>query len=143
MVFIYSVAEIAHICGVSVQTIYKQIKSFTPEELNLYLNQVETKFKQITPEGLQYFKSIYCISEDKEDKNDYSGTQNDTIHETVDEDIILLLTEQLRIKDKQIEMLMEQNRNFQVLLKAEQDKLLPPVKETILERFLRRIKGNK
>jgi transposase len=140
VVFIYSVAEIAHICGVSVQTIYKQIKSFTPEELNLYLNQVETKFKQITPEGLQYFKSIYCISEDKDDCSD---TQYNTIHDTADENIILLLTEQLRIKDKQIEVLMEQNRNFQVLLKAEQDKLLPPVKETILERFLRRIRGDR
>lgn len=138
VIFIYSVAEIAHICGVSVQSIYKQIKLFTPEELNLYLNQVETKFKQITPEGLQYFKSFYHVNE-----SNNSDTYSDTVNDTTNEDVILLLTEQLRIKDKQIEMLLEQNRNFQVLLKAEQDKILPLANETILGRFLRRIKGNR
>ena len=123
---IFTVAEVAQICGVSVQMIHKRIKAFNPDELNLYLNQVETRFKRITPDGLLYFKSIYGISDEP---------KSDNKNNSADNDIIALLTEQLRIKDEQIATLMEQNRNFQVLLKAEQDKQLPPPKIPLIKRL--------
>lgn len=126
MIVILTVAEVAEICGVSVQMIHKRIKAFTPDELNLYLNQVETRFKQITPEGLLYFKSVYGISTEPKTENKKNSA---------DSDIVALLTEQLRIKDEQISTLMEQNRNFQILLKAEQDKQLPPPKIPLLKRL--------
>lgn len=126
---IVKVSEVAKICGVSVQTIYKKINSFSSDEFKLYLNQVETRFKEVTPEGLRYFKSLYSIiDEPKKENNNVSA----------DNEVIELLKEQLRIKDEQIATLMEQNRNFQVLLKAEQDKLLPPPKTPFIMRLFGR-----
>ena len=123
---IVKVSELAKICGVSVQTIYKKINSFTSDEFKLYLNQVETRFKEVTPEGLRYFKSLYGITDEPIKENNNVSTDNEVIE---------LLKEQLRIKDEQIATLMEQNRNFQVLLKAEQDKLLPPPKTPFIKRL--------
>ena len=126
---IIKVSEVAEICGVSAQMIHKRIKSFTSDELKLYLNQVETRFKEITPEGLRYFKSLYGITDEPiKDNNNVSA----------DNEVIELLKEQLRIKDEQIATLMEQNRNFQVLLKTEQDKLLLPPKTPLIKRLFGR-----
>lgn len=126
---IVKVSELAKICGVSVQTIYKKINSFTSDEFKLYLNQVETRFKEVTPEGLRYFKSLYGITDEPKKENNNVSADNE---------VIVLLKEQLRIKDEQIATLMEQNRNFQVLLKAEQDKLLPPPKTPLIKRLFGR-----
>lgn len=126
---IVKVSEVAEICGVSAQMIHKRIKSFTSDELKLYLNQVETRFKEITPEGLRYFKSLYGITDEPKKENNNVSADNEVIE---------LLKEQLRIKDEQIATLMEQNRNFQVLLKAEQDKLLPPSKTPFIKRLFGR-----
>lgn len=126
---IVKVSEVAEICGVSAQMIHKRIKSFTSDELKLYLNQVETRFKEITPEGLRYFKSLYGITDEPKKENNNVSADNEVIE---------LLKEQLRIKDEQIATLMEQNRNFQVLLKAEQDKLLPPPKTPFIKRLFGR-----
>ena len=126
MIVILTVAEVAEICGVSVQMIHKRIKALTSDELNLYLNQVDTKVKQITPQGLLYFKKIYGISNEPYIENKGGSFDND---------IIALLKEQLRVKDEQIATLMEQNRNFQVLLKVEQEKQLPSSKVSFLKRL--------
>ena len=123
---IVKVSEVAKICGVSVQMIYKKINSFTSNEVKLYLNQDETRFKEVTPEGLCYFKTLYGIIDEPKKENDNISS---------DSEVIDLLKEQLRIKDEQIAMLLEQNRNFQVLLKAEQDKLLPSPKSSFIKRF--------
>ena len=123
---IAKVSDVAKICGVSVQTIYKKINSFTSDEFKLYLNQVERGSKEVTPEGLRYFKSLYgIIDEIKKENNNVSS----------DNEVIELLKEQLRIKDEQISTLLEQNRNFQVLLKSEQDKLLPSPKTSFIRRL--------
>nr|CDL66269.1 unnamed protein product [uncultured bacterium] len=127
---IVKVSEVAKICGVSVQTIYKKINSFSSDEFKRYLNQVETRFKEVTPEGLKYFKALYNIIDEPIKENDIVSADNEVID---------ILKEQLRIKDEQIAMLLEQNRNYQVLLKNEQDKLLPPSKIP----FFKRIFGRK
>ena len=122
---IVKVSEVAKICGVSVQTIYKKINSFSSDEFKRYLNQVETRFKEVTPEGLKYFKALYNIIDEPIKENDIVSADNEVID---------ILKEQLRIKDEQIAMLLEQNRNYQVLLKNEQDKLLPPSKIPFFKR---------
>ena len=127
---IVKVSEVAKICGVSVQTIYKKINSFSSDEFKRYLNQVETRFKEVTPEGLKYFKALYNIIDEPIKENDIVSADNEVID---------ILKEQLRIKDEQIAMLLEQNRNYQVLLKNEQDQLLPPSKIP----FFKRIFGRK
>ena len=127
---IVKVSEVAKICGVSVQTIYKKINSFSSDEFKRYLNQVETRFKEVTPEGLKYVKALYNIIDEPIKENDIVSADNEVID---------ILKEQLRIKDEQIAMLLEQNRNYQVLLKNEQDKLLPPSKIP----FFKRIFGRK
>ena len=127
---IVKVSEVAKICGVSVQTIYKKINSFSSDEFKRYLNQVETRFKEVTPEGLKYFKALYNIIDEPIKENDIVSADNEVID---------ILKEQLRIKDEQIAMLLEQNRNYQVLLKNVQDKLLPPSKIP----FFKRIFGRK
>ena len=111
---IVKVSEVAKICGVSLQTIYKKINSFSSDEFKRYLNQVETRFKEVTPEGLIYFKNLYgIIDEPKKENNNVSA----------DNEVIDILKEQLRIKDEQIAMLLEQNRNYQVLLKNIKEQL--------------------
>lgn len=130
---IVKVSEVAKICGVSSQMIYKKINSFSSDEFKLYLNQVETRFKEITPEGLQYFKTLYGVCDEPKKEND---------NVSADSNIIEILKEQIRIKDEQIAMLLEQNRNYQVLLKTEQDKLLPPPKTPFIKRLFSR-KDNK
>lgn len=96
------------------------------EKYVVFLKPNETKLKQVSKQGLLYFKSVY-------------GVIDDSIREDAaissDSEVIELLKEQLRIKDEQIATLLEQNRNFQVLLKAEQDKLLPPPKSSFIKRF--------
>lgn len=102
------------------------------EKYVVFLKPNETKMKQVSKQGLLYFKSVYGVV-------DYSiredAAEKDNNNRSSDSEVIELLKEQLRIKDEQIATLLEQNRNFQVLLKAEQDKLLSPPKSSFIKRF--------
>ena len=82
---------------------------------------------------MRYFKSVYGITDEPHEE-----TKKDS-NNSADSEVIAILKEQIRIKDEQIAMLMEQNRNFQVLLhKAEEVKALPEVKKSFLSRLLGR-----
>ena len=123
MVFaIVTVQEMAKICGVSEQSIYKRIRQFNQEELNQFVNFIKPRGKRITSDGVRYFKSFYGVADEPQQ-----------------EEVKQILKEELRIKNEQIAMLMEQNRNFQVLLhKAEEVKALPEVKKSFLSRLFSR-----
>ena len=124
----YKVSEVAQIVGVSTAAIYKELK------------RVDTKFttidngkKRVTEDGLRYFQERYRVK----------GLSK------ANDDIVRSLLAQLEEKDRQIAeyqnqntMLIEQARNFQVLLKTEQDKvlLLAQKKPRLLQRLLRRKK---
>ena len=112
--FIYTVSDVASICNVSSQSINKRIRNFSDDQKSKFLVALkpdETRQKLINEDGLLYFKSVYHVS----DVSDSSGLS--------DHDLIVFLKDQIRIKDEQIEMLMDQNRNFQILLKSEQDRV--------------------
>ena len=129
MIYIYTVQKVALLLGKSDKTIYRYINKLPNDILSDILimrvgeNGKETK--HFTEKGFKTFCEYFNFSIP-------NVHQNNNI---ADNDIIALLTEQLKIKDEQIALLIEQNRNFQVLLKAEQDKQLPPPKIPLIKRL--------
>ena len=124
----YKVSEVAQIVGVSTAAIYKELKRVD----NKFIT-VDNGKKRVTEDGLRYFQERYRVKE--------PSRAND--------DIVRSLLAQLEEKDRQIAehqnqntMLIEQARNFQVLLKTEQDKvlLLAQKKPWLLQRLLSRKK---
>lgn len=124
----YKVSEVAQIVGVSTAAIYKELKRVD----NKFIT-VDNGKKRVTEDGLRYFQERYRVKE--------PSRAND--------DIVRSLLAQLEEKDRQIAeyqnqntMLIEQARNFQVLLKTEQDKvlLLAQKKSWLLQRLLSRKK---
>lgn len=128
MFYIFTVAEVAEICGVTSQSINKRIKKLSTEQLEKYvifLKPNETKLKQVSKQGLLYFKSVYGVI-DEPITDDTAEKENA---------VVSALIEQLRIKDEQIAMLMEQNRNYQVLLQGQQVLSLPEKKRPFFKRL--------
>lgn len=140
--YIFTVAEVAEICGVTSQSINKRIKNMSAEQLEKYvvfLKPNETKLKQVSKQGLLYFKSVYGVI-DEPITDDTAEKENA---------VVSALIEQLKQKDiqlaeqaKQIEMLMEQAKNFQVLLQAQQVLSLPAPKQSIFKRLFGRKDDN-
>lgn len=124
----YKVSEVAKIVGVTQSAVYKVIK-----QLNGQYVSVEQGRTMITEDGLLYFRERFRSKEDKESE------QNSDIVQA----LFSQLKEkdrQLAEKDKQIAQLIEQSRNFQILLKTEQDKIMVVTKEKprLLAKFFRR-----
>lgn len=124
----YKVSEVAQIVGVSTAAIYKELKRVDNKFITVYNGK-----KRVTEDGLRYFQERYRVKE--------PSRAND--------DIVRSLLAQLEEKDRQIAeyqnqntMLIEQARNFQVLIKTEQDKvlLLAQKKPWLLQRLLSRKK---
>ena len=95
----------------------------------------ETKLKQVSKHGLLYFKSVYGVI-DEPITEDTAEKENA---------VVSALIEQLKQKDiqlaeqaKQIEMLMEQAKNFQVLLQGQQVLSLPEKKRPFFKRLFSR-----
>lgn len=141
---IYTTREIADYCGVSVQTINKHIRNFTEIELETFvyfLKPNETKNKRITEKGFQYFKSYYSVNSSfKSSVNDFC---DNSIIETLQNQIkskdeqIKVLNEQLQNSNNIINSLLEQNKNYQVLLQGQQVLSLP--KKSILKRLFGKV----
>ena len=124
----YKVSEVAQIVGVSTAAIYKELK-----RVDNKFTTIDNGKKHVTEDGLRYFQERYRVK----------GLSK------ANDDIVRSLLAQLEEKDRQIAeyqnqntMLIEQARNFQVLLKTEQDKvlLLAQKKPRLLQRLLRRKK---
>lgn len=137
VIFIYTVSDIASICNVSTQAINKRIRNFSDEQRSMFLVGLKpdgTKQKLINEDGLNYFKSVYHVFDSSDSSDAFDAADSSSEHE-----LIVFLQNQIRIKDEQIEQLMEQNRNFQVLLKSEQDRYLSKPRVS----FVRRLFGHK
>lgn len=117
----FTVSEVAKIIGKSRQTVYKLCK-----EIDSKYYTYETGSLQITDLGLEYFKDRFC-----NDSADNNSVIDSLLEQLRQKDL------QLAEKDKQIDQLLEQSRNFQVLLRAEQDKNLSalPARSGFWSRF--------
>lgn len=139
MLYIFTVSEVAEICGVTSQSINKRIKNMSAEQLENYvvfLKPNETKLKQVSTQGLLYFKSVYGVNNEPIADEDTEEKENT---------VVSALIEQLKQKDiqlaeqsKQIEMLMEQAKNFQILLQGQQVLSLPEKKKSFFGRLFSR-----
>lgn len=116
---LYKVKEVAFQCGVSTAAIYKELKRID-NEFTTVVNGVTC----MNEDGLQYFLERFGSSA--------SASSND--------ELVSSLLRQLEEKDKQIARLMDQARNFQLLIKAEQDKLflMAKPKQSFLQWLFRR-----
>lgn len=99
------------------------------EKYVLFLKPNETKLKQVSKQGLLYFKSVYGVI-------DEPITETQTAKK--EDEVIEILKEQLRIKDAQIATLMEQNRNYQILLQGQQVLSLSEKKKPFFKRLFNR-----
>lgn len=106
------------------------------EKYVVFLKPNETKLKQVSKQGLLYFKSVYGIINEPIAVEDTAEKENA---------VVSALIEQLKQKDiqlaeqaKQIEMLMEQAKNYQVLLQGQQVLSLPEKKRPFFKRLFSR-----
>lgn len=125
----YKVSEVAKIAGVTQSAVYKAIK-----QMNGQYVSVENGRTMITDEGLEYLQKRFKAKEEPEQKYDIVRA------------LMLQLEEkdrQLAEKDRQIAQLIEQSKNYQILLKTEQDKMVIVAQEKpkLLARLFHKEKG--
>ena len=106
----YKVSEAAKIAGVTQSAVYKAIK-----RLNGQYVSVEQGRTMITDDGLEYLKERFKSKEEPEQKYDIVHALMSQLEEK---------DRQLAEKDRQIAQLIEQSKNYQILLKTEQDKMI-------------------
>lgn len=106
----YKVSEVAKIVGVTQSAVYKAIK-----QLNGQYVSVENGRTMVTDEGLEYLKERFKSKENPEQQYDIVRALISQLEEK---------DRQLAEKDRQIAQLIEQSKNFQILLKTEQDKMV-------------------
>lgn len=106
----YKVSEVAKIAGVTQSAVYKAIK-----QMNGQFVSVENGRTMITDEGLRYLQERFKAKEEPEQKYDIVRALMSQLEEK---------DRQLAEKDRQIAQLIEQSKNYQILLKTEQDKMV-------------------
>lgn len=106
----YKVSEVAKIAGVTQSAVYKAIK-----QMNGQCVSVENGRTMITDEGLRYLQERFKAKEEPEQKYDIVRALMSQLEEK---------DRQLAEKDRQISQLIEQSKNYQILLKTEQDKMI-------------------
>nr|CDL66235.1 unnamed protein product [uncultured bacterium] len=133
----YNLEKVAKILGLSKRTIQRDVATMSLDVRNLSLTcPTDTRNYTLTEYGLQWLA----------DKHGITLEADEDIHtddSTADENsLVSSLLEQLRQKDlqiaekdKQIAQLMEQAKNFQVLLQAQQVLSFPALKRSIFKRL--------
>lgn len=106
----YKVSEVAKIAGVTQSAVYKAIKRLSGQYVS-----VENGRTMVTDEGLEYLKERFKAKEDLEQQYDIVRVLMSQLEEK---------DRQLAEKDRQISQLIEQSKNYQILLKTEQDKMV-------------------
>lgn len=106
----YKVSEVAKMAGVTQSAVYKAIK-----QMNVQFVSVENGRTMITDEGLEYLQERFKAKEEPEQKYDVVRALMSQLEEK---------DRQLAEKDRQIAQLIEQSKNYQILLKTEQDKMV-------------------
>ena len=133
----YNLEKVAKILGLSKRTIQRDVASMSFDVRSLSLTcPTDTRNYTLTEYGLQWLADKHGITlEADEDIHTAEST-------TDDNNLVSSLLEQLRQKDlqiaekdKQIAQLMEQAKNFQVLLQAQQVLSLPAPKQSIFTRL--------
>lgn len=139
----YKVAEVAKILGFTERTIRRDIASMSEDVRQMSVEcPSDVRYMSVTEYGLKWLADKHnktlepptAEAEPQTDKKDSSENE-----------LVLSLLEQLRQKDlqiaekdKQIAQLMEQAKNFQVLLQAQQVLSLPAPKQSLLKRLFGR-----
>lgn len=125
----YKVSEVAKIAGVTQSAVYKAIK-----QMNGQYVSVENGRTMITDEGLEYLQKRFKAKEEPEQKYDIVRALMSQLEEK---------DRQLAEKDRQIAQLIEQSKNYQILLKTEQDKMVIVAQEKpkLLARLFHKEKG--
>lgn len=136
----YNLEKVAKILGLSKRTIQRDVATMSLDVRNLSLTcPTDTRNYSLTEYGLQWLADKHGVT-----LNTYEEVH--TEEETTEENsFVSYLMEQLRQKDlqiaekdKQIAQLMEQAKNFQVLLQAQQVLSLPTPKQSIFKRLFGR-----
>lgn len=133
----YNLEKVAKILGLSKRTIQRDVATMSLDVRNLSLTcPTDTRNYSLTEYGLQWLADKHGITleADEDIHTDDSTTDENSL--------VSSLLEQLRQKDlqiaekdKQIAQLMEQAKNFQVLLQAQQVLSLPAPKQSIFKRL--------
>ena len=147
---IYKVVEVAKILGFNERTIRRDISSMSEDVRAMSVEcPTDVRHMSVTEYGLIWLADKHNITLDGVSSADEEQTEKT---DTSDSAIIVSLLEQLRQKDlqiaekdkqlsekdKQIEQLIEQGKNFQVLLQAQQVLSLPEPKQSFLKRLFGR-----
>lgn len=133
----YNLEKVAKILGLSKRTVQRDVATMSLDVRSLSLTcPTDTRNYTLTEYGLQWLADKHGITlgVDEDIHTDESTTD--------DNSLVSSLLEQLRQKDlqiaekdKQIAQLMEQAKNFQVLLQAQQVLSLPAPKRSIFKRL--------
>lgn len=151
---IYKVVEVAKILGFNERTIRRDISSMSEDVRAMSVEcPTDVRYMSVTEYGLKWLADKHNITLDSvssadEERADEHAEKTDTSENAI---IISLLEQlqqkdlqiaekdkQLSEKDKQIEQLIEQGKNFQVLLQAQQVLSLPESKQSFLKRLFSR-----
>lgn len=144
---IYKVVEVAKILGFNERTIRRDISSMSEDVRAMSVEcPTDVRHMSVTEYGLKWLADKHNITLDGVSSADDERAEEQTEKtDTSDNAIIVSLLEQLRQKDlqiaekdKQIEQLIEQGKNFQVLLQAQQVLSLPEPKQSFLKRLFGR-----
>lgn len=134
----------AVLLGLSQRTVQRDIASMSEDIRQLSLVCPTSKRQMtLTEYGLKWLAEKHNITLDGVPADDEERTDEQTEKtDTSESEIVLSLLAQLRQKDlqiaekdKQIAQLMEQAKNFQVLLQAQQVLSLPAPKRSIFKRL--------
>lgn len=133
----YNLEKVAQILGLSKRTIQRDVATMSLDVRNLSLScPTDTRNYSLTEYGLQWLADKHGITLEAEKEVHTEAKPSD------DDSLVSSLLEQLRQKDlqiaekdKQIAQLMEQAKNFQVLLQAQQVLSLPAPKRSIFKRL--------
>lgn len=139
----YKVAEVAKILGFTERTIRRDIQSMSEDVRKMSVEcPSDVRCMSVTEYGLKWLADKH--NKTLEPPTAEAETMSDK-KDSSDNEIVLSLLEQLRQKDiqltekdKQIAQLMEQAKNFQVLLQAQQVLSLPAPKQSLLKRLFGR-----
>lgn len=136
----YNLEKVSKILGLSKRTIQRDVATMSLDVRNLSLTcPTDTRNYSLTEYGLQWLadKHGITLNTDEEVHTEEEVTEENSL--------VAYLMEQLRQKDlqiaekdKQIAQLMEQAKNFQVLLQAQQVLSLPAPKQSIFKRLFGR-----
>lgn len=139
----YSIKEVSELLGVSRKTVYNAIKKAEKKGVTYIVKNDVNGNKKVTEQGYSYLSEVY--SKNSEFKNNSDSNDKSLVNQLLEQlrskDIQLSEKDkQIQEKDSQISQLIEQSRNYQVLLKSEQDKILmlAEKKPKFLSRFFKK-----